>query len=512
MKGAFGPRLRAGVVAVAVCAMVGGCAVGPDFRHPGPPQVGAYTATPLPETTAAEPGSAGPAQSFVFGVDIPAQWWMLFQCTALDGLIRQALDDSPTLAAAQAALRQAEEIWRAEFGTVWFPTVDAGATAERQKSSAAAFGQPATAGATGGKIFNLYNASVKVSYLLDVFGGGRRELEALRSQIAYEQFQLEAAYLTLTSSIVTTAVQEAALRAQIQVTQEIVTLEEKQLDLVERQFQVGGASRADVLAQSAQVAQTRATLPPLERQLAQNRHQLATLRGKLPAEAKLPEFTLESLHLPQQLPVSVPSALVRQRPDIRASEALWHAACAQIGVATADLLPQVALSGSYGSQTNKLSELFYRNTFIWNVAGSLTQPVFHGGALLANRRAAIAAYEQAGAQYRETVLLAFQNVADVLRALEADARTLQAQAEAEAAARATMELTQQQFELGAVAYLSLLNAQRQYQQARIGLVQAQAARFADTAALFGALGGGWWNRGNAQVQAAALAASAKPNP
>ena len=248
-----------------------------------------------------------------------------------------------------------------------------------------------------------------------------------------------------------------------------------------------------MLTQQTQIAQTRATLPPLEKELSQTRHQLAVLAGRLPSEA-LPEFDLNELQLPQELPVSLPSSLVRQRPDIMASEALLHAASAQVGVATANLYPQITLTGSYGSEANTIGSMFSSSTMIWSLGAGLLQPIFRGGTLTAKRRAAIAAYDQAVAQYRGTVLLAFQNVADVLRALEADARTLRAQADAEAAAHDTLELTQKQFQLGAVSYLSLLNAERQYQQVRISLVQAQALRFADTAALFQALGGGWWNQ------------------
>ncbi len=465
-----------------------GCTVGPDFRRPEAPNTDTYTTTALPEKTASAPGTGGEEQRFVLGQEIPAQWWTLFHSEALDQLIRRALADSPTLAAAKAALRQARENWRAEAGAL-FPSVDANASAERKKISGAAFGQPST----NFSPFTLYNASVSVSYMLDIFGGIRRDLEALRAQVDYEGFQLEAAYLALTSNIVTTAVKEASLRAQILATQEILAAQGKQLDLVEQQFQLGGVSRSDVLAQRTQLAQTRSTLPPLEKQLAQTRHQLAVLTGSFPAEAKeLPEFDLEGLQLPQELPVSLPSSLVRQRPDIRASEALLHAASAQVGVATANLYPQITLTGSYGSEATKLRDLFESSTTIWRIAAGLVQPVFHGGTLTARRRAAIEAYDKAAAQYQETVLQAFQNVADALRALETDARTLETQAEAEAAAADTLDLTQKQFQLGAVSYLSLLNAERQYQQTRLNLVQAEAARFADTAALFQAMGGGWW--------------------
>jgi len=470
--------------------VLAGCAVGPDFKTPKAPATNVYTAEALPAKTASAPGLAGAAQSFAPGQDIPGEWWTLFHSETLDRLIRQALADNPTLAAAKARLREAQENRKAGLGAL-FPTIDATASATRQKISGASIGQPDT----NISAFNLFNASVNVSYALDLFGGTRRALEALQSQIDYQQYQLEGAYLTLTSNIVTTAVQEASLRAQILATKNILALQEKQLTVVENQFRLGGVSRSDILAQQTQLAQTRATLPPLEKALAQTRHLLAVLTGRLPHEtAEFPEFSLAEIELPQELPVSLPSSLVRQRPDIMASEALFHAACAQVGVATAYLYPQITLTGNYGFTATNVSDLFNSNSVVWSIGAGLLQPIFHGGTLTAKRRAAIAAYDEAGAQYRLTVLQAFQNVADVLRALEADANALKAQADAEAAASDTFDLTQKEFQLGAVSYLSLLNAQRQYQQSQIGLIQAQAARFADTAALFQALGGGWWNR------------------
>ncbi|MGE5240153.1 MAG: efflux transporter outer membrane subunit [Bacteroidota bacterium] len=489
-------------------AMLAGCAVGPDFRQPEAPDTKSYTRAALPQETAATPGTGGAAQRFVSEQDIPAQWWTLFQSQALDQLIRQALQDSPTLAAAQATLRQSQENLRAQYGAALSPGVDASLSATRQRISGAAFGP-------GGKanLFNLYNASVKVSYALDLFGGARRELESLRSQVDYQQFQLEGAYLTLTANIVTTAVKEASLRAQMQATHDIVALQERQLEVVQNQFELGAVARSDVLAQQAQVAQTRATLPPLEKELALTRHQLAVLAGKLPSEAELPEFGLDDLQLPQELPLSLPSSLVRQRPDIRASEALLHQASAQVGVATANLYPQFTLSASYGVESNKSRDLFNGNApSIWNLGANLLQPLFHGGELKHKRRAAVAAYDQAAALYRETVLQAFQNVADALRALDTDARALKAQAEAETAARDALELTREQFQLGAVSYLSLLNAERQHQQARVSLAQAQATRYADTAALFQALGGGWWNRSGATgAEATAATDNSRPD-
>ncbi len=486
------PRLKPLVILLAVLATAaaGGCAVGPDFRPPEPPAARLYTASTIsPETVSAQ-AFAGETQRLSPGQELPDAWWTVFRSEALDRVIREALENSPTLAAARATLRQSQENLNAVVGSALYPSVDAAGSVVRQKISGAAFGQPQSQFSP----FTLYNASVGVSYGLDLFGGARRELEALQAQVDYEHFQLEGAYLALAGNVVTAAVREASLREQLRDTREIADAQEQQLDLVERQFRLGGASRPDVLAQQVQLAQTRAALPPLEQELARVRHQLAVLTGRTPAEAALPEFALEGLQLPQELPLSLPSALVRQRPDIRASEALLHAASAQVGVATANLYPRITLSGSYGSEAVRTSSLFSGGSTVWNLGAGVVQPLFRGGELRARRRAAEAAYDEAAALYRETVLQAFQNVADVLRALEADAKTLQALAEAETAARSALELTQKQFQLGAVSYLSLLNAERQYQQARIGLVQAQAARFADSAALFQALGGGWWNR------------------
>jgi NodT family efflux transporter outer membrane factor (OMF) lipoprotein len=491
MTGILLPIRIAAAAAVAGLVLTG-CAVGPDFRSPEAPSAKSYTSTtPLQSETSSLPSTGGTAQRIVPGQEIPAQWWTLFHSAALEQLVRQALADNPTLTAAKATLRQSQEGMRAVFGSALFPRIDANAAASRQKISGAAFGQPEATFSP----FTLYNASVNVSYALDLSGGARRELEVLQSQVDYQRFQLEGAYLTLTSNIVTAVVKEASLRAQIKATEDILSAQRKQLELVEQQFQLGGVARPDVLAQQTQLAQTRATLAPLEKELAQSRHLLAVLAGKLPSEASaLPEFDLDGLQLPEELPLSLPSSLVRQRPDIRAAEALLHAASAQVGVATANLYPQLTLTGSYGSEAAKLNTLFTASTAVWSLGAGLLQPLFHGGELTAKRRAAVAAYDQAAAQYRGVVLQAFQNVADVLWALDLDAVTLGAQADAEKSARDSLDLTQKQFQLGAVSYLSLLNAERQYQQAKIGLIQAQALRFADTAALFQALGGGWWNR------------------
>ncbi len=472
--------------------LLAACAVGPDYRAPEAPKAAVYTETPLPERTASAQVSAGGAQRFESNGEISAEWWKLFASPELDQLMRAALAGHPTLEAAQAALRQAEENLNAQYA-VLYPSVDASLGAKRQRINGATFGNPAIPSS----VFNLYNASVNVSYAIDLAGGARRELEALQAGIESQRFQVEATYLTLTANIATTAFREASLREQIRATREIVSAQERQLQLMEKQLALGAISRADVLGQRAQSAQTRAGLPPLEKALAQTRNQLAVLVGRFPGEAGLPQLDLAGLRLPETLPVSLPSDLVQQRPDIRSAEAILRQTNARIGVAQALMFPQLTLSGSYGVGSTSTSNLFDRNNLLWNVGANLLQPIFHAGQLQARKRGAIAAYDQAFAQYRQTVLAAFQNVADVLLALEFDAVTLGAQAEAETAARESLEVTRGQIQFGAANYVALLNAQRQYEQARIGLVQAQAARYADTAALFQALGGGWWRRSGA---------------
>lgn len=490
------------LVVVLTVTAVTGCMVGPNFQAPAPPATKVYTASPLPEQTATAPVAGGAAQHFAFAQEITSQWWMLFHSPELDALIKQGLKENPSLAAAEAALTEARENLRAAGGALLYPSVDANLRASRNRISGASFGGSSLE-------FSLFDASVNVGYNLDLFGGSRRQLEGLRALVDYQRFQYEAAYLTLTANLTTTAIQEASLRAQIDATHDMLTAEQQQLALVERQFELGAVPRASVLTQQSELAKTRAILPPLEKQLAFTRHALAALAGRLPGEGGMPSFNLDALNLPEELPVSLPSSLVRQRPDILASESLLHQACAAVGVATANLYPQITLSGGYGVESSDVGDLFTGQNVIWNLGAGLLQPIFNGGELSARRRAAIAAYDQAVAQYRQTVLQAFQNVADVLRALETDARSVRAQADAETAAKTNFELTRKQFELGAISYLALLVAQRDYLQARISLVAAQAQRYADTAALFQALGGGWWQRTTAAPLATEATSASK---
>jgi NodT family efflux transporter outer membrane factor (OMF) lipoprotein len=464
------------------------CAVGPDFKPPLAPSVAGYTPDTQPAPTVSADVPGGASQQFVMGRDIPGDWWKVFHSKEIDALVAQALKANPNLKAAQGALWQAKETLYASAGTL-LPSLDANGSATRQQLSPAEFGFPGAP-----TTFNLFQATINVSYAPDVFGGQRRQIEASAAAAEYQRFELEATYLTLTANVVTAAVQEASLRGQIEATEKIIKAENDQLVVVRNQFEVGAATKADVLTQESEVATTEATLPPLQKQLEQQYHLLLALIGRFPTEDHGKHLRLVELHLPTKLPLSVPSQLVEQRPDIRAAQAQLHEASAKIGVAIANRLPQFALTADYGSAAVTTATMFTPGTAIWSIAASGTAPLFHGFTLLHQQKAAEAAYTEAGEQYRNTVLLAFQNVADALRAVQLDAAALKTQQRAVKAASDTFDLTSGQYRLGAVNYLILLNAQRTYQQALLALVQAQAARFADTAALYQALGGGWWNR------------------
>jgi NodT family efflux transporter outer membrane factor (OMF) lipoprotein len=478
---------KAAGAALSVLAL-SACAVGPDFAVPPAPAVSGYTPEGQLATTVSVDIAGGVAQKFDSGRDIPGEWWKVFHSKELDGLIAEALQANPSLQAAQAALWQAKENLYAQQGHL-LPSLDANASDTRQQFSPAEFGQPGAP-----LIFNLFQTTLNISYTPDVFGGQRRLIETQAALADYQRFQLEATYLTLTSNVVTAAVQEASLRGQIDATRDIIKSDTEQLGVVRNQFDAGAASRTDVLTQQSAVAAAEATLPPLQKQLEQQRHVLLALIGRFPNDARNDHLTLASLRLPTDLPVSLPSQLVEQRPDVRAAQTQLHQASAQIGVAIANRLPQFTLTGDYGSAAVTTAALFTPGALIWSAAASGTQPLFHGFTLLHQQRAAEAAYDQAGAQYRSTVLAAFQNVADALRALQFDAATLKAQRAALRDASETLDLARGQYRLGAITYLILLNAQNSYQQALLAVVQAQAARYADTAALFQALGGGWWNR------------------
>lgn len=469
--------------------LVSACAVGPDFRRPAPPGVQGYAATPLRPTASVPDAAGGEAQTFASGADIAGDWWTLFHSQPLDALVTQALAANPDLKAARAALAAAHETTLAQKGA-FYPQVSASYSATRQRQSGALAPTPAD----NASQFNLFTPQVSVSYALDVFGLTRRTVESARAQEQSVRFQMIAAHLTLTSNVVVAAIQDAALQTQIDATRQLIGIETKSVEILKYQAAKGYASRIDVAAQEAQLAQAAATLPPLLKQAAQQQNLLAALTGRFPSEATLAKIDLASLQLPTELPVSLPSKLVEQRPDVRQAEANLHAASAQVGVAEANRFPNIQLTAAAGNTATALSQAFTPGTNFWSIGAAVASPIFEGGSLLHQERAAKANYELAAAQYRSTVLGAFQNVADSLSAIQQDAEGLKAAAAAAAAAKVTLDLTQRQLQDGYASGLALLNAQQTYQQTRIALVQAQAARFADTAALFQSLGGGWWRR------------------
>lgn len=474
--------------AVSLLALCTGCAVGPDFERPAAPATKSYDSEDLPKKTSSADDSNGTPQTFVQDQDIPAEWWKLFHSEDLNNLIKQALKANPDLAGAQAALREAQENYRAGYG-VLFPSVSGQFDTARQKTSGAAFG-----GSFPGFLYTLHTATVQVSYGLDIWGGDRRAIEELEASADYQRFQLEAAYLSLTSNLVVAAITEASVRDQIAATKQILAEEDKEINLTQKQLEAGAINKAPLLALRATREQTRASLPPLEKQLAQTRHLISVMTGQPPSTAPAAQFKLADLKLPEALPVTVPSQLVEQRPDVRASEANLHAASAAIGVAIANRLPSFGLNGDIGSQANNLGKLFTPGTGIWSAGLSLSETLFDAGTLAHRQGASEAAYDVAAAQYRKTVLSAFQDVADVLRALQADADTLQADVEAEKVAHDSLSLFKLQYESGSASYLDVLSAERTEQQTKLATVQAAAQRYADTVALFQALGGGWWNR------------------
>ncbi|REE20179.1 NodT family efflux transporter outer membrane factor (OMF) lipoprotein [Paraburkholderia sp. BL27I4N3] len=461
-----------------------GCAVGPDFHAPAAPDTQTYTHKAEPARTVSTDGTEGSAQTFTTA-DAPLPlWWRQFHSAELDRLVDQALSRSPSLAQARAKLMEARENYNAQSGATRFPSVDAKISGTRQQVDLAAFGIPHVENPGP---FSLFNASVTVAYTFDVFGGNRRALEAALAQVDYEAFQLDAARLSIAGNVVSTAVQRASLQRQVLLTQRLADAQAQQLGIMEARLAAGGVSQLDVNSQRTLLAQTRASLPPLATQLAQADHQLAILVGDVPSKAEFDRLTLDSLHLPTEIPVTLPSSLARQRPDIRASEALLHQASANVGVATANLYPQFSLSAGIGSERTSVQDIV-NGLNIWNIGLNLTQPIFRGGELHAKKRAAQAAYDAAFASYQQTVLQALQQVADALTALRNDAHELHARDDAARQAQANLDIAHAQYSAGGVSQFSLLDTQRQAWQTALDQTRAQAARLSDTAALFQSLG------------------------
>ena len=478
-----------GFIAIFAALLTTGCVVGPNYKRPAAPQVPGYTPTPPVATTGTPGVSGGETQQFLSGKEISGEWWTLFHSKPLNDLIERSLTNNPDLKAAQAALAVAKENVKAQRGA-YYPMLTGSFSADHSKSSSEI--SPVTA--TSSLYYSLYTPQVAVSFAPDVFGLNRRTAESLKAQQQQARFALAATHITLSSNVVAAAIQEASLRAQIDATRELIEINTHMLDVLCKQFEKGYVGRLDVAAQEAQVAQVTATLPPLLKQLAQQRDLLIALSGGLPNEDLTEKFELSSLQLPQELPLSLPSQLVEQRPDVLQAEENLHSASALIGVARANRLPSFALTADVGSMAVIFTHMFSSGTGFWDLGGGATQTIFQGGTLAARERAARAAYVQASEQYRSTVLTAFENVADTLHALDQDDDALKAAAAARDAAKVTLDLTTKQMQVGYVSYLTLLSAEQTYQQALINLVQAQTNRYADTAALFQALGGGWWNR------------------
>jgi len=452
--------------------------------------VSGYSLQP-PRATAATPGIlGGQEQRFISGAQIPAEWWTLFHSKELNTLIEQALAHNADLKAAQAALLVAHESTLSQRGA-YLPKVAAGASITREKDPS---GTLAPVPSNNAFLFTLVTPQLSISYMPDVFGLTKRTVESAAAQEQASRYQMIAVDITLSANVAAAVIQEASLQDQIDTTDELIGIGRQMLSLLQYQHSKGYAAGPDVAAQQAQLEQLEATLPPLLKQREQQEHLIAVLTGRFPSQLPEQKFILASLSLPTDLPLSLPSALVEQRPDVLQAEANMHAASAQVGVATANRLPNITLSGNAGSNALAIGQLFGPGTGFWNIGAALLAPIFDGGTLLHQQRGARAAYRESAEQYRSTVLTAFQNVADTLSALDHDAEALKSTAAATDSAKASFDLSRLRYKDGYDSYLAVLNAEQAYQQQRLSLVQAQAARFVDTAALFQALGGGWWHQ------------------
>ncbi|HEX7967945.1 MAG TPA: efflux transporter outer membrane subunit [Stellaceae bacterium] len=484
-------------------ALLAGCAVGPDFVRPGPPETKDYEVGGTPQPAIANAADA--QQHLVMGKKISGDWWRLFRSVQLDGVLQQAITSNQTLAAAQATLAQSQQTISQAQGAL-FPQVDLSAGVNRGQQSQAPFGINRHS-----PPLNIFSIGPTVSYALDPFGGNRRRVEQQEALSQYADYQLDAAYLTLTGNAVSQAVQIASARAQIKAAEQIIADDERNLELVQSQLRAGEATRMDVQISASQLEADRTLLPPLRQQLSVARHALTVLLGKSPGDWSPPDFDLAEFTLPEELPVTLPSELVRQRPDILASEAQLHAASAVIGVATAQLYPNLNLTASFTQQSLSTATLFDPMSTVWNIGAQILAPLFHGGALWAQKKAAVDAYDGALANYRQTVLTSFGQVADVLQGLAHDAELLEAQRRALESAETSLRLTRTTFRYGSVGVLQVLDAQRQAEQARLGLVRAQAQRYLDTVQLFTAMGGGWWDWKNQTAQAETPPGAASPS-
>jgi NodT family efflux transporter outer membrane factor (OMF) lipoprotein len=472
-----------GIVVFSTLALCS-CAVGPDFVRPAPPTTERYTEQTLPNQTVT---AAGTSQRFISGEEVPADWWKYFQSDALNQIVANAMKNNPTVQAAQASLRRSQDNLQAGYG-VFYPQFSLSASAGRYQNA------PIQQGSTSlTSIFNLMTISGMISYAIDVFGRSQRTVEGLKAQVENQRDLTQAAYITLAANVVNTTIARAAYLAQIQSTEEMLKLEREQLQVTEAQVTAGTVPFSNVLTLRSLIASNEGALAPLRQKVSQAEHLLATLQGLEPSAVKLPDIDLAALHLPTSIPVSLPSEMVRQRPDILAAEAQMHVASANIGVATAAMFPSFSLSGTYGTSSSSFANLTPDSQTFWSIGPSASLPVFQGGALWFGRQAAIDAFEQSQQTYRQTVLTAFAQVADSLTALQYDAQAVQALLEASNSADEALKIAGVNYRAGLISYLDVLFADIQLHQANIAFLQALAQRHQNTVALFVALGGGWWS-------------------
>jgi len=461
------------------------CSVGPDYKSPPSPSIQTYVKD-FPEVTPRAQNKEQEEQYFRFGEQLQHDWWTLFKSMRLNNLIEKALAKSPTLEAAEAALKQAQENVSIFSGNNFYPSVDLNLGVQRQKVGAA------SSGTTGSPTtYNLWNPSLNMSYTFDFFGGQQREMEALLAGVDYQRYLWEGSHLTLVSRLITTLIQEASLWEQTNVIKKMIDVQMKILEIMKAQLKIGGAAEVDILTQETLLAETQALLPSLEKQLYYMSHAISVLVGEFPEESQRTPFTFKDLHLPQNLPIHLPASLVQKRPDIKAAEALLKAANANIGVAQANFFPTLTLTGNAGTMALSTHDMMANSATVWSLGSSLLLPLFKGGALSAEKRAMEAAYDQAFANYRKKVLTAFQEVADALRSIVQDAKNFQLQDFAQEKALKTFVISERQFKVGGVPYLSVLNAEIQYLQTLLNTINASALRLTDTVALFQAVGGGW---------------------
>ncbi len=493
---------------VIVPLMMTACAAGPDFKRPAAPTATRYSPKVLPVKTVSSEILHGEAQSFLSEKQIPSDWWRLFKSDQLNTLIQRAFAASPDMEAAQAALRQAQQNVIAQQG-FFYPTIGVSYAPSRNKLAGnnggsspgwqgngtliQTYSNPAGPKYNGPAYYNFHVAQLNIAYVPDVFGAQRRRVESAEAQVQAQKMQYQATYITLASNLVAAAFQEASVRAQLAAVNRIVVLNRENLDIMQRQLKLGALAEIDVAAQEAVLAQAEQSLPPLRNQLEQTRDLIRALSGNTPDQDVVETFELMDLHLPEELPLSLPSALAEQRPDVRMAEAQLQAASAQYGVAIANRMPQFSIQAGMGGMASSADWMFRAGGGFFSLAGNVAQNLFDGGTLKAQSKSAEQALLQAGAQYRSTVISALQNVADTLHTIESDAQTLHAAVNAENATKKMLDLTTRQYQLGFVGYQNLLIAEQNYQMTRISLIQAQTARLGDTAALYQALGGGWWN-------------------